>query len=181
MMDDLTSFYYSILNIRNHERIGLIHEIVNKQRRELKELVDDVEGFCKYIASAIYEELKNNNITVYRIDLKSIVNVDHVVLIAEYREGDAIKRVLIDPTFEQFNKKEGRRLKFLKEWPSEKIKDKEFVRKLLEDGLIEIDSLSFSNYLSAFNSFDIQCDLDVYLLELRINENEELGSRKRNK
>lgn len=178
-MDDLKSFYNSILNIRNQGRIDLIEEIVSRQRKELMALIDDVDGFCKYIARAIYEELKNNNVSAYIVDLNGIVNVDHVVIIAEYKEGDTIKRVLIDPTFEQFNKKDGRILKYLEEWPSEKIKDKEFVRRLLDKGFIEIDSISFSNYLSAFCKLKIHCDLDTFILRLRMHKNDDSEIRKR--
>ncbi len=92
----LNSFYNSILNIRNQKIMELIEKIINKQHR-------DCIGILQYIASAIYEKL-NNNINVYRIDLKDMVK--SCCTYCKNKDADMLKRLLIDPTIEQYNKNE---------------------------------------------------------------------------
>ena len=133
---DLYSFYNSILNIGNTSKEVII-KIVLEEKKKLEDKTSNLDGFCKYIANQIDVRLKELNIKTYKIDLKNIVDVDHVVLIAEYKVNDQIKRLLIDPTFSQFQKSENKILVKLDKWPSDKL-DSSILNPLLENGAIVI-------------------------------------------
>lgn len=117
-MDDVYSFYDSILNIGNKNNKDLIIKIVKEEKNRLLRETNDLSGFCKYIASQIQEVLNINNIKSDLIDLNELLGVDHVILVSEYKEKNQINRVLIDPTFEQFTKSNNKQLLTLEQWPS---------------------------------------------------------------
>ena len=98
----------SILNIRSVDYKDDIYEIVSDEMNNLNAQVDDVSGFCKYIANNIEVRLKELGIKTYNIDLNDI-GVDHVFLICEYR-NKKMMRFLIDPTFEQFTRRDNKLL-----------------------------------------------------------------------
>lgn len=112
-MNNIDDFYNSILNIRiqqNEKTKQLIKGITKNAVDEVKKVTPNLEGFCKFLASEIQEKLEQNGIKNYWIDLNDLVAVDHVVLIAEYRTNEGLKRFLIDPSFIQFTKQENKKL-----------------------------------------------------------------------
>ena len=171
---DLYSFYNSILNIGNTSK-EVITKIVLEEKKKLEDKTSNLDGFCKYIANQIDVRLKELNIKTYKIDLKNIVDVDHVVLIAEYKVNDQIKRLLIDPTFSQFQKSENKILVKLDKWPSDKL-DSSILNPLLENGVIDIDNNIFNKYINAFSNNLISINLDEYLINLQLDS---LGKNKR--
>lgn len=152
-MNDINNFYDSILNIGNIDKFEKIKEIVNIERKKLLNQVDELDGFCKFIANQIECDIKENisGVKTTLIDLNDISNIDHVFLIAEYRFNNEIKKILIDPTFVQFAKQKNKALVNLKYWPSEKL-DSNFVDILLKDGLIKVNEEDLKKYLRAFNN-----------------------------
>ncbi len=136
-MEDIYSFYRSILNIKNEDQKEKIKNIVKNEKEKLLSKVESLDGFCIYIASQIQNQLNKNGITTYYVDLNELVQVDHVVLISEYLYQGKTKRILIDPTFTQFVKADQKKLIKLEQWPSEKL-DKDLVFHLVNDGIIEI-------------------------------------------
>ena len=152
-MNDISDFYDSILNIGNIDKFEKIKEIVNIERKKLLNQVNELDGFCKFIANQIECDIKENisGVKTTLIDLNDISNIDHVFLIAEYRFNNEIKKILIDPTFVQFTKQKNKALVNLKYWPSEKL-DSNFVDILLKDGLIKVNEEDLKNYLRAFNN-----------------------------
>ena len=152
-MNDINNFYDSILNIGNIDKFEKIKEIVNIERKKLLNQVDELDGFCKFIANQIECDIKENisGVKTTLIDLNDISNIDHVFLIAEYRFNNEIKKILIDPTFVQFAKQKNKTLVNLKYWPSEKL-DSNFVDILLKDGLIKVNEEDLKKYLRAFNN-----------------------------
>ncbi len=152
-MNDISDFYDSILNIGNIDKFEKIKEIVNIERKKLLNQVNELDGFCKFIANQIECDIKENisGVKTTLIDLNDISNIDHVFLIAEYRFNNEIKKILIDPTFVQFAKQKNKALVNLKYWPSEKL-DSNFVDILLKDGLIKVNEEDLKKYLRAFNN-----------------------------
>lgn len=86
----------------------------------------------------------------YWIDLNYLINVDHVILIAEYRTEKGMEHLLIDPSFTQFTKQENKNLLKFTEWSSEKIKNKTIVDDLITTGVTEIDDKKWQDYISSF-------------------------------
>lgn len=168
-MEDIYSFYRSILNIKNEDQKEKIKNIVKNEKEKLLSKVESLDGFCIYIASQIQNQLNKNGITTYYVDLNELVQVDHVVLISEYLYQGKTKRILIDPTFTQFVKADQKKLIKLEQWPSEKL-DKDLVFHLVNDGIIEIDDSVFNQYINAFNSVEQEIDLDEYLLNMKVGK-----------
>ena len=94
-MEDIYSFYRSILNIKNEDQKEKIKNIVKNEKEKLLSKVESLDGFCIYIASQIQNQLNKNGITTYYVDLNELVQVDHVVLISEYLYQGKTKRILI--------------------------------------------------------------------------------------
>lgn len=165
-MDNYNNFCRNILNIRNIDMKEKIKKIVQEEREHLINKNNDLSGYCKYIASIIEERLKENNIRNYWIDLNELINIDHVILIAEYKYNDQIKRFLIDPTYSQFTRKPNAKLLKFNTWPSDNL-DKSILKDLLLTGMTELNNHKFNNYLSAFGQ-NISLSLDEFLLNNQI-------------
>ena len=155
-------FCNNILNIRNIDASSQIKKIVIEEKEKILNMNSNLSGYCKYIASIIEERLKEINVRTYWLDLNELINIDHVVLIVEYKYNNQIKRILIDPTYIQFVKKENAKLLKLQSWPSEKI-DKEILQELLTSGCIDLNTKVLNNYLSAFGKH-IELNLDDFLI-----------------
>ena len=52
-MVDINSFYNSILNIDTRDKTKDIKNIVLEEKRKLTDQVEELDGFCKYIANQI--------------------------------------------------------------------------------------------------------------------------------
>lgn len=157
-----------LLNIRSIDHSQKIYDIVLEEKNNLLLRVDDISGFCKYIANQIEARLKEICVKTYLIDLYDI-NVDHVFLICEYRYQDEMVRYLIDPTYIQFTKDIGKKLIALEEWPSDKL-DKRTLKELLSKGLVKLDNDIFNNYLNSFNYPINNIELDKYLFNIRMDK-----------
>lgn len=164
---NLNEFYNSLLNINPTGNIDTVKNIVAVEKNKLTNINKDFQGFCKYMADQISCQLDLCHIKNYLVDLNSF-GIDHVILIAEYSIENKINRVLIDPTFIQFTKKDNLKLLTLKEWPSE-ILNKELVDELNNSGVINLDDKVFNNYLNAFGIKEY-INLEDYLLELNLNK-----------
>ncbi len=168
-MTDLYSFYHSLLNINRKISKEEIQKIVAEEKQKLKKQVSQVDGFCIFLASQIEARLQEIGVKAYQLNLFDIVGVDHMALIVEYNEKNEIKRILIDPTFEQFQKKENKILFKLKQWPSEKMYHKNCVKELLQTGICNINNDILNDYLSSFSDYKIEISLDELLLEQRFS------------
>lgn len=181
-MNNIDDFYNSILNIRvqqNETTQELIKGITKKAVEEVKKVTSNLEGFCKFLASEIQEKLEQKGIKNYWIDLNELIGVDHVVLIAEYRTVEGIKRLLIDPSFSQFTKEDNKQLVKLKDWPSEKIEDKEMVEDLLDKGLTQVDDTRWQDYLNSFGQEENKTSLDVLLRGDIVGRKTEVSRRRK--
>lgn len=181
-MNNIDDFYNSILNIRLQENTkvkDLVQGITKNAVEEVKKVAPTLDGFCKFLASEIQEKLDQNGIRNYWIDLNELVNVDHVVLIAEYRTTMGMQHILIDPSFQQFVKQENKKLIKLDNWPSEKIKDKNMVEDLIKTGVAELDERRWSDYVTGFTEHSQNITLNNLLkgkLKREMQEND--GKRK---
>lgn len=165
-MSNINEFIDSILNIRvveEKEIEKLIERIIRDAKEEVTEVTSMMDGFCRFLANTIQTSLNNYQIKNYCLDLNELIGIDYVVLIAEYRTVDGIKRLLIDPSFSQFTKDDNKQLVRLEEWPSEKIEDKEMVEDLLDRGLTQVDDTRWQDYLNSFGQEENKTSLDVLL------------------
>ena len=159
----MDEFYKSILNINNQNKTLEIEKIVREEVIKLRAETEDLTGFCKFIAYAIHDRLKENNITANIIDLTDIVGVNHTILIT-----DTNPRTLIDPTFIQFTRKDNSILVGLEFWPSDKI-DNDILNELLSNGYIEVDNKKFENYINSFSKEDMKINLEEIILNNKLN------------
>ena len=112
-MQNLYDFYNSILNIKKEDNTNIetiIKKVVLEEKELIKGISKDLEGFCKILATNISERLKDYGIKTHWIDLQELTGIDHVVLISEYKSKQETKRVLIDPCYVQFVKKNDAKL-----------------------------------------------------------------------
>lgn len=170
-MDDLSDFYNSILNINGKDKEDEIRRVVLEEKEDLSRRTDELDGFCKYLANQIECRINEeiSGVHTYNINLNDFDLVDHTILIIEYMTNSRMKRLLIDPSFIQFVKKENAELVRLNHWPSDFI-DKNTLTSLIEYGVVEIDNSSFKNYLHSFSGGVSDFNLDDYLLETRIGK-----------
>lgn len=168
-MSDLNDFYNSILNIDTRNKDSNIKKIVLEEKEKVLQEVKSLEGFCKYLANQIEYRLKKEvpGIHVYSIDFDELIGLNHTILIAEYKKNTNMKRLLIDPSFSQFVKKDNNTLINLEEWPSDRI-NKQTLEELLNNGLIEINNEIFRDYLNSFGLNNLNFDLDKDILESKI-------------
>lgn len=164
-MTDINSFYNSILNINRKDRKEEIKGIVLEEKSKLIDQVERMDGFCKYIANQIKYQISTSlsGVHVYYLNLEELVGVDHVALIAEYMKSDNLIRLLIDPTFIQFVRKEDSKLIQLDAWPSDKIDDKDLIYDLIDSGVSLIDNDRFKQYVNSFSNVCFEYNLDDYL------------------
>lgn len=171
-MDNISEFYNSILNINGKDKEEEIKRIVREEKEDLSGRTDELNGFCKYLANQIKCRINEemSGVHAYQIDLNDFNLVDHTIIIVEYMTNSRMKRLLIDPSFIQFVKKENTELVKLDKWPSDII-DKNTMINLLKHGVVEVNNLSFNNYLESFSGgVIINFNLDEYLLESRIGK-----------
>ena len=159
----MNDFYNSILNINNQNKTSEISLVVKEEIAKLSQETSDFTGFCKYIAYAIYDRLKELSIKGNILDLTEIVGVNHTVIVT-----DTQPRVLIDPTFIQFVKNDNNVLVGLDFWPSDKL-NSEILQQLLINGFLEIDNLKFENYINCFSNEYIKIELEEYILNNKLN------------
>lgn len=164
---DKNDFYNSILHLSS-TNIGDIEQIIKTEKSKILDITQDLSGLCKYIANNIEIDLNKIGVTTYYLDLNNIIDVDHVSLIAEYKNNNQINQILIDPTYQQFTKNDNKLLKF-KEWPSEKL-DKNTLDSLLTKGYVSLNNEIFNNYLNSFTENKIQYNLEDFLLKDRLKK-----------
>lgn len=167
-MEDLYDFYNSILNIKKEDNMNIeaiIQKIVGEETELVKGISKDLEGFCKILATNISERLNDSGIKTYWIDLQELTRVDHVVLISEYKSKEETKRILIDPSYVQFVKKNDAKLLKLETWPSDKLADKTIMEDLLKTGTTQLNDAKWKDYLQSFSKEKISINLNQFLLE----------------
>lgn len=167
-MQNLYDFYNSILNIKKEDNTNIeaiIKKVVLEEKELIKGISKDLEVFCKILATNISERLKDYGIKTHWIDLQELTGIDHVVLISEYKSKQETKRVLIDPSYVQFVKKNDAKLLKLETWPSEKLADKTIMQDLLETGITELNDTKWKDYLQSFSKEKITTNLNQFLLE----------------
>ena len=169
-MNELYSFYSSILNIDNADKKETIMNIVAKEKYKLLQSTNSVEGFCKYIANQIEYEIKRcvQGVHVFYVDLNELVNIDHVVLIIEYMCNNEIKRLLVDPTFVQFITSDDNECLKCELYSREKDEDNLLVIDIFSDGICEVDNVRFNKYLNYFSCNQRYVNLDEYLFNKRL-------------
>lgn len=179
----MNEFYESILNIRKCDKEVVVKNIFNIVLDELADVtsyVNNMEGLCKVLSNNVKCRLDEEKISNKIINIKDLgTQVEHEFIIANFKDLDnKINYILIDPTYRQFLKREGKPLHFDK-WPSTLLDESnsELLESLLNLGFSEINSESFKNYI---NSFGINYEFeDVILDKGDINETNFKNNKKR--
>lgn len=176
MKENLNSFYYRLLNISksNLDIEESLVKVIQKHKQELLNRTEDVSGFCKYLSYNIGDELNSRGINVAYLNINELtdINYDHYFLVAYNEMNENINYYLIDPTYEQFLKKENHSLnpKF-KKWPSEILNQsnegKRILKSLISNGYVKITNKDINTYLSSFSSDSISFELDSVMINNR--------------
>lgn len=104
-MSDIYDFYDRLLSIKEEDLEPVIIKIINEEVTKIKESSTNLDGLCRVIGINIYENMKRKNINAVCLDLKELINIDHLILLVKYHfQGENIT-ILVDPTFSQFVKK----------------------------------------------------------------------------
>lgn len=164
----LDSFYYKILNIGDADKTDIISKIVLEEKEELYKKVNELDGFCKYLACRIKNRLDNLNIKTIIVDLNNVNSVDHVILINYFKDNEKIRYFIIDPSYTQFCYNKNKILcdKY-REWSNNILvkTDKELVKNLVENGCGFINKESFQNYINSFINKNVEIDIEKYIKE----------------
>lgn len=162
-MSDIYDFYDRLLSIKEEDLEPVIIKIINEEVTKIKESSTNLDGLCRVIGINIYENMKRKNINAVCLDLKELINIDHLILLVKYHfQGENIT-ILVDPTFSQFVKKDNLELIKYTSWPSERILP-QIKDGLLTKGCIKINNETFNNYVNSFleNKLDINLDEVFY-------------------
>jgi len=134
-MNELDKFYYNILNIKKtNVTLDLIIKIVREKTSEIYKRTSDISGLCKVVADVLLNEFNKFNINTLLFDIKDLCNINysHEFLIVYFEQDSHLNYVLIDPTYIQFVKKDGKLNPKFRNYPSEILKETEKGKKLLK-------------------------------------------------
>lgn len=171
---DLNNFYYDILNIGKTARtndLATIVNVTNENKKELGSISNDLSGLCKVAANNISVMLKNKGIACNVLNTKEILGgYEHVFVVAYYKETNIIKYVLIDPAYEQFQKKDNHVLSSaFSYWPSSVLQKTEIGSRLLSDllnhGYSVINPCDINIYLGSFIN-----ETDIYKINFNLDD-----------
>ena len=145
-----------------------IEKLINIVKEEIS-LVNEVDGLCYFASNNLLFDLQNAYIDAFMFNIRdlALTDFDHYFLIIK----DS-KDYLVDLTFKQFVKEEGKRNRISKivKWPSEILEETELGQKvlnsLINDGYMELNDEVLNIYLKCFNSsLDFLVSLDDIFFE----------------
>ncbi len=145
-----------------------IEKLINIVKEEIS-LVNEVDGLCYFASNNLLFDLQNAYIDAFMFNIRdlALTDFDHYFLIIK----DS-KDYLVDLTFKQFVKEEGKRNRISKivKWPSEILEETELGQKVLNslitDGYMELNDEVLNIYLKCFNSsLDFLVSLDDIFFE----------------
>ena len=161
--------YCDLLYIEQNgkDRLAEIDAIVKEVKNSFS-IIDDLGELCRVVANNIVASFKENGIN-YRIintaELDS--SYEHIFIIAFFKT-ETFNYILIDPTYEQFVRKDTHKLRALEEWPSEVLQEDKRGRVMLDNlirhGYHLIDDDMLSLYLKPFTGKEQNISLDDILL-----------------
>ena len=170
----MLDFYETILNINTWDTkkvISIINRLIKLEMLEVNEYVDSYEGLCKVFANNLYNRLSDMGLNVKKVNLNELYKEmrEHVFLIMSYRDmNNNFNYILIDPTYEQFVKKDNAISPLYYEaWPSEILQNinPNLLKNLLENRYSYIDDKNLQDYLRSFTNKKVNINLETIILD----------------
>ena len=164
----LQSFYNQLLHT-NKEKELLFQTLDDYWHKIQKE---NKQQLCKVYASQIYQILKEKGFSAFLCNTLDYCKnskeccYEHIFVLATYQEKEKDAYVLIDPTFSQFEKEEGKTLneKMLC-FPSLLLEKESMmnpvVKNLNQKGYSEITLVGIQKYLGSINQFESFFSLSI--------------------
>lgn len=176
-------FYSSILNLSSFDfdkAIGIIANVINKEKEEVLKYTSDFEGLCKIFGYNIKSELLKYHFKVNDVNINKLNDKigEHIFLITCFKERDIkINYVLIDPTYIQFCWKKNHEVYKFNDYPGEILKqnNKKLYDNLLNNGFSIINKNDFNDYLGCFGINGISLE-DIILKKYK-EDNYEIDKR----
>lgn len=153
----------SMYDIRKQDKKEKIQQIVLSVTQKALAKAQSTNGLDKYIAYELMHEIKSNinDVYIYYINLEEITEFEHSSIIAEYKEGLSLKRLLIDPTFSQFVDTNTSNL-------NDTLLNKELIKNLNDSGVVEVDDKVFNDYINMFSQRKVNYNIEDYLIYDRL-------------
>lgn len=179
----MNEFYESLFNIKYYDQQKVLTEIkkiIHEELSDVLEYINDLEGLCKVLSNNIKCRLDDVNLKSKKINIKYFNKPEHEFLIASFKDSrKKINYVLIDPTYRQFIKKDGKLLHY-DEWPATllKLSNETLLNDLLNCGCSLINDEKFKNYMS---SFKIDTNLEDVILDKYMEDSYETNIKNNKK
>ena len=170
----MLDFYETMLNIQKwdpNQVISILERSIKLEMLEVNQYTKDYEGFCKAFANNLYNKLNSYGFNVKMINLSELYREmkQHLFLILSYQDLDShFNYILIDPTYEQFLKKERTQSPLYYEaWPSEILQNinPNLLNNLLKDKYSFINDKYIQDYLRSFTNKEVNINLESILLD----------------
>ena len=170
----MLDFYETILNLEKWDTtkvISILDRLIKLEMLEIDEYTDNYEGLCKVFANNLYIKLKEIGLNVKKVNICELYKEmrQHEFLIVSYQDlNNNFNYILIDPTYEQFVKKEDTISPLYYEaWPSEILQNinPNLLKNLLENRYSYIDDKNLQDYLRSFTNKKVNIDLETIILD----------------
>lgn len=129
----MNNLFDYITNISNNNPLQTIKDSIEEECDKLKEY--GIEQLCKVYAANISDNLNSKHIKCTTYNLDENCGIDHEIIIAKFFSNNTEIKTIIDPTFNQFFKKE--------------IKD-EFYKELIKNKYFIIEDNNLEKYYNLF-------------------------------
>ena len=160
----MLDFYQTMLNIQKwdpKEAISIIERSIKLEMLENSNIS----------TTNLYDKLNSYGINTKMINLNEIYREmkDHVFLIVSYQDlNNNFNYILIDPSYEQFVKKENKKSPLYYEaWPSEILQNinPDLLNNLLRNKYSFINDKYIQDYLRSFTNKEVNNNLETIILE----------------
>ena len=170
----MLDFYETLLNLQKWDTkkvISILNRLIKLEILETKQYTDNFEGLCKVFANNLYDRLNDMGMNVKMVNLTELYKEmkDHIFLIMSYRDlNDNFNYILIDPTYEQFVKKDNETSPlYFEAWPSEILQNinPNLLKNLVRDKYSYIDDKNLQDYLRSFTNKKVNINLETIILD----------------
>lgn len=176
-MDEYLELLFNIKYYDHESVMKEMKKIVYEELCDVLEYSSNTEGLCKLVCNNIKCRLDEINLKSKIINTGDFNKPEHEFIIVTFKDTrEKVNYVLIDATYRQFIKRNGKLLHY-NEWPAALLKtsNEELLNDLISCGCSIINSNSFKDYL---NSFEIDSSLEDVMLERYKEETYETNIKK---
>lgn len=162
-----------MLNIRKWDKKQveeIIKRTILKEEKEVLKYVNDYEGLCKVFGTNLYDDLSSYGFKLSMINIKDLDTSlkEHIFLILTFKDLDSLMNyVLIDPTYNQFVKKDNMSINGYSKWPSEILsaKNNELYSFLLYNKYSYINNKDINDYIESFTNQEKEYDIESLVID----------------